>query len=43
MAGLNSDTTVDAGQGEPVPGVVAEAGSFDVYDVPDDPGELKAR
>ena len=41
--GRRADATVDLSQGEPIPGVVAKVGSFDVYDIPDDLNELKAR
>jgi len=42
VGGLRADATVDLSEGEPVPGVVAKVGSFDVYDIPDDPKKMKA-
>jgi hypothetical protein len=41
--GLRADTTVDLSQGEPVPAMVAMAGSLDADDVPADIQELKEK
>ena len=41
--GLRADTTVDLSQGEPVPAMVAMAGSLDADDVPTDIQELQAK
>ena len=43
VVGLRADATVDLSEGEQIPGIVAKGGSVDVYDIPYDPNELKAR